>query len=106
MSKTIWSTYVPELMPAWIWVIFMLLFSRCCIWFLCMSAQLSTHLVMRNEKCVLFKKFPVLLISPDRLFLVIAAAPLCYCLGLNTSEFLGVPALSDRTWTRLSVDSR
>jgi len=48
MSKKVWLMYVPEPVPAWIWVIFMLLYSRCCMWFLCMSAQLSTHLVMRS----------------------------------------------------------
>jgi hypothetical protein len=58
-----------------------------------------------HENCVVFKKFPVLLEYPDGLFLLIAATPLCYSPGLNTSEFLGVPALSESTWIRLSVDS-
>jgi hypothetical protein len=68
-----------------------------------MSAQLSTHLVMKSV--YYFKKSPVLLEYPDRFFLLIAAAPLCYSPGLNTLEFLGVPALSDSTWIRLSDGS-
>jgi len=59
-----------------------------------------------DEKCVLFKNSSVLLEYPDSFFLLIAAAPLCYSPGLNTSEFLGVPALSDSTWFRLTIDSR
>jgi hypothetical protein len=59
-----------------------------------------------HEKCVLFKNSPVLLEYPDSFFLLIAATPLCYSPGLNTSEFLGVPALSDSTWFRRAVDSR
>jgi hypothetical protein len=49
------------------------------------------------EKCILFKKFLVLLKSPDRHSLLIVATPLCYCLGLNTLDFLGVSTLSDCT---------
>jgi len=52
------------------------------------------------------KKSQFLLEYPDRFFLLIAVTPLCYSLGLNTSEFLGVPALSDNTWIRPSFDSR
>ena len=66
MSKKVWSVYVPEPGPAWIWVIFMLLYSWCCMWFLCMSAQLSTHLVMRSVYYL--KKSPVLLKYPYGFF--------------------------------------
>jgi len=57
MNKKVWSTYVPEPVPSWIWVIFMLLYSRCCMWFLCMSAQLSTRFVMRSVYCLKILQF-------------------------------------------------
>jgi hypothetical protein len=53
----------------------------------------TTFNLCSHEKCVLFKNSAVLFEYPDRIFLLIAAASLCYSLGLNTSEFLGVPAL-------------
>jgi len=58
-----------------------------------------------HEKYVLFKKSPVLLEYCDRLFSTHCCNTAVLEPGLNTSEFIGVPALSDSTWIRLSVDS-